>query len=258
LGTHPTVSVCPDTQHRPEAGKRMSSRPTPEAESHNRRAQGLWEEGRCDDAIQAWREGHALEPDHVGTLLNLAWALARLGRVAEALPLGQQAVQLSPGDWHAHHALGHVHYQAGRFAEAAAEYSEAVEAGGTDPLLHCDLGDALYSEGRFAEAATAYSATVAEEPEDAYAHLWLGWSLHQLAMAGASAPAQQDASRVGAQHAVPLHARSYDSPNHLNAFVLSTRSMVSFEAPASFSISLSSCRRSAASSAPSGRWPSLP
>ena len=174
---------------------------TPEAEAHNRRAQRLWEQGQFEDAVGAWREANALEPDHLDALMNLAWALSRLGRVAEALPLAERAVRLAPGDWHARHALGHVHYEAARYAEAAREYAAAIEAGGEGALLQCDLGDARYSEGEFAGAAQAYAAALAEQPDDAYIHLWLGWSLQQIgertrSPAGAQAEAAEHFERA--------------------------------------------------------------
>ncbi len=121
-----------------------------------------------------------MDPHDVETLVKLAWGLGRTGRLAEALRRAEQAVELDPNQWRAHHTIGQIHYQAGCYGEAISAYSAAVEIGPTDALLRCDLADALYSGGRFADAGAAYAEVLAAHPHDAYPHLWTGWSLLQV------------------------------------------------------------------------------
>lgn len=80
---------------------------------------------RLRRALALARRGHAERPSVVGDDV-LAWALARNGRCAEALPWSRRALRLGTGDAVKYFHRGYVEACLGRRAEAAAWYRRAL------------------------------------------------------------------------------------------------------------------------------------
>jgi len=55
-------------------------------------------QGKVEDAIPEFETALALNPNWLNSLNLLAWCKIMTGSIAEAIPLGEQAVRLSPGD----------------------------------------------------------------------------------------------------------------------------------------------------------------
>jgi tetratricopeptide (TPR) repeat protein len=86
----------------------------------------LQQAGQLDDAIRAYREYLAAEPDSVQARSNLGVALARAGRYDEAIAEYNLGLQKTPDSPVFLLNLGLAYYKTGRHAEAAARFERAV------------------------------------------------------------------------------------------------------------------------------------
>ena len=123
--------------------------------------------------------GHITErnPAARDAYLNLANALYRAGRDAEAFDAARKAVDLRPDSAkaHANVSLGLMRQQ--RFVEAESHARRAMEI---DPRLLSaaqNLGEALRRSGQYEEAVEAYRKTLKLDPNYALAHAALGDAL---------------------------------------------------------------------------------
>jgi tetratricopeptide (TPR) repeat protein len=99
---------------------------------------------RYDEAIAMQRR--AQEPDPLAHRVDIATALLRAGRQAEALEAATQAVTFEPGYARAHATRGWVLMRSGRPAEGTAELERAVAPGDTQWLAQ--LGQAYGEAGQ--------------------------------------------------------------------------------------------------------------
>jgi Flp pilus assembly protein TadD len=74
------------------------------------------------------------EPDSGYIVDSLAWALYRLGRVDEALPHMERAVELLPTDPILNDHLGDIYWAVGRHREARFQWRRALSFGPHDDL----------------------------------------------------------------------------------------------------------------------------
>ncbi len=125
----------------------------------------LAREGRTQEAIEHYRAALADEPA-AETRTSLAALLTQLGRLDEAVPLLQQAIESSP-------ELPEAHYQWARLCERAGAAKEAEAALHTALRLRPDfaaaalaLGNLLGRQGRFAEAIKAFQSALEATPAD--------------------------------------------------------------------------------------------
>ena len=86
----------------------------------------LHQAGELDDAIRAYREYLAAEPDSLQARSNLGAALARASRYDEAIAEYTLGLRKSPDNPALLLNLGLAYYKTGRHAEAAARFERAV------------------------------------------------------------------------------------------------------------------------------------
>lgn len=119
----------------------------------------------------------------------LGTALQAQGK--DARPTLQHAVQLAPGDAHAHGNLGNAWQDAGEHAEAIACYARALEL---DPALAevcSNMGSAQHAMGQAQLASASFRRATQIDPAYALAHANLGNVLAELGdLAGACASYQ--------------------------------------------------------------------
>jgi tetratricopeptide (TPR) repeat protein len=125
--------------------------------------------GRLDDAVAAYRQALAVQPDHADALNNLGVALAAQGKPEEAAAAHRQALASRPGFAEAQFNLGHALGLLGDVAAAEAAFRAAfalrpalnpAPAPGAPRRLLCVAADgampgATYRCAHLAEAATA-------------------------------------------------------------------------------------------------------
>ena len=142
--------------------------------AHNNLGMALAKEGRIDEAMRQYQEAIRLKADDAESHSNLGIALAKKGQVDEGIRQCEEATRLSPDYPQAHHNLGIVLARKGQTDEAIRQYQEAIRLKPDYALAHYNLGNALYRAGRNDEAIGQYQETLRLKPDDALAHNNLG------------------------------------------------------------------------------------
>jgi len=211
----PTGGVAPaEAAAVPPAAATSAPRTPAPAERLLERAHALAVGARPADAIPAYRELLAAEPDHLEGRLHLARLLIQLDEHEGALALLTEALSHSPdqteylvlrggiyghlrryqeadGDLRrvlrlhpshapAHLELGLLHWRKGLAAEAAGHFQRSLEFQPENARACCYLGDALNQAGDLAGAHAALERAVQLDSHDAKAHHLLGRVLDRL------------------------------------------------------------------------------
>jgi protein O-mannosyl-transferase len=134
---------------------------------------------------------HALEAtaDNDVAHYNVAALLVRKGRVDEAIPHYEKALNIRSDNRETHYhlspallhtALGNALAEKGRLDDAQAHYRKAIELRDDFADAHSNLAALLARKGETAEAIVHYEKTLAIPPEDAPSHVRLARLLLQL------------------------------------------------------------------------------
>jgi len=167
-----------------------------EAVKHYESGNALYERGRMDDAIAAYREALRLKPDYSEAYNNMGAALQALGRMEEAIAAYREAVRLQPGYAAAWNNLGSAVQLQGDLSEAIAAYHQALRLNPDYAMAHYNLGNALRAQRRPAEAIDAFRAALKLKPDFREAHSNLGAVLHEQERLEEALAAYQDALRL--------------------------------------------------------------
>jgi len=144
----------------------------------------LARQGRLDEAMVAWRQALAIQPDMAEAHANLSRALKLAGRTEEAAAACRKAIALQPDLAEAPANLGEVLFEEAAHleqlgclteAEAAQRRLHALFPRLPGPLLN--LGRLLARQGRLDEAIAAWRNALAIQPDMAEAHANLGGAL---------------------------------------------------------------------------------
>jgi tetratricopeptide (TPR) repeat protein len=95
------------------------------AEDHYYAALDLMAEGRLVDAVAAYRESLAADPEFTEAMHGLARALQDLQRYDEAIVVAQRIAEVDPDDVLAHTSLSVLYQKKGMIPEAEAEGAKA-------------------------------------------------------------------------------------------------------------------------------------
>jgi tetratricopeptide (TPR) repeat protein len=82
-----------------------------------------FEKGRFEKAMKAYMRALEIAPSYLGAMVHLGHSLRMMGKHAEALRVGREALKRSPEDADAIHLVALAHYARGEGA-AAAHYLE--------------------------------------------------------------------------------------------------------------------------------------
>jgi tetratricopeptide (TPR) repeat protein len=134
-----------------------------------------------EEAIRFLTVAAALRPDSPGARLNLGLALARTGRLDEAVVAYRQTIALKADYSAAHYDLGLVLDGQGHLDEAIGAFRRAIELTPDYADAQYQLGDALLRAGRPDEAVPAFRKAIALKPDHAESHCDLGIALWKLA-----------------------------------------------------------------------------
>ncbi|MEW6198658.1 MAG: tetratricopeptide repeat protein [Planctomycetota bacterium] len=148
---------------------------------HNPRAAPAWvgrgrlAEARGDlaGALACFQKAVEYDPDNFHARSNLCVALARSGRLVEAVRQGTVAVELNPQSVEARTNLASALLDAGRLDEARPHATRAVELVPQDPIAHLTLGTILAAGGDVSRAVEHFQTAVRLDPRNALAHLRL-------------------------------------------------------------------------------------
>jgi tetratricopeptide (TPR) repeat protein len=122
----------------------------------------------------------AKSPDDVGLINDLAVALDRLGRPADAVPRFERALALAPNQARIHSNLAHALSALGLWDRAILEYREAARLKKDDYIAQLTLGKTLHQKGDDQAAVEELQTATKMSPNEAEAHLWYGVGLERV------------------------------------------------------------------------------
>ena len=134
----------------------------------------LNQQGRPDEAEQAYRQALDADPKDASTWYNLGVLLDDQGRLEEAEQAYRQALDADPKKAEAWSNLGVLLNQQGRLDEAEQAYRQALDADPKKAEAWYNLGVLLDDQGRLEEAEKAYHRAVDADPKKAEAWYNLG------------------------------------------------------------------------------------
>ncbi len=151
----------------------------PNPVAHLALGSALAREGRIDDAVAQIRAALEREPRLPEAHYNLAVLLARQGQLDEAISHYTAALETAPREARIHVQLGVALATRGRIDEAIARYREAVRLEAELAEARSNLGLALASRGELDAAAAELREALRRRPGFAAARLNLGSILVQ-------------------------------------------------------------------------------
>ena len=149
---------------------------------HNPRAQedlamALARAGRLDEAITRYQELFRLYPEYARGHYNLGNDLLAAGRIEAAVPAYQEALRLQPGFLDARINLGITSVRLGRLPEAIAQFETVLRQTPDSAYANFNLGQAYAQAGRISEAIPLCARAVWLMPEMAQGYHLLGNTL---------------------------------------------------------------------------------
>ncbi len=145
--------------------------------AHNNLGMTLAEHGRVAEAKPQYEAALQEKPAYPMAHLNLAAALAAMGRPADAAAHLLEALRLQPDYPEAHCNLAILLQQQGRLEEAVHEYETALRHNFSSADAEYNLGVALVSLGRLGEAIPHLAEALRLQPGMADARISLGIAL---------------------------------------------------------------------------------
>src|SRR5438552_7585829 len=131
------------------------------------------------DSEKLWSHAVAIDPRSPIGQIGLGLALARQGKLAEAIAHYEQALRIKPDHADAHANWGDALAQQGKPAEAIEHYQQALHIKPDNALAHNNWGVALLHQGRLAEAIEHFRQALIISPDFADAHTNWGFALTQ-------------------------------------------------------------------------------
>ncbi len=120
--------------------------------------------GRLDEAMAAYQQALAINPNHIPTLSNLGVAYYQQGRLTEAQNTFRKVLSINPDDAETHYLLGATLIQAGDLAAAEAELTEALRLKPDLPEARFGMGVLRRLQGRTDEAIREFEAFLQGPP----------------------------------------------------------------------------------------------
>jgi tetratricopeptide (TPR) repeat protein len=175
----------------------------PDPALYAQRGKQAMAERRFADAAAIYTEVVRALPDDAGMRLNLGMALSMAGRMREALPHLQRAVELEPTLLPAWLFLGTNWLEMGQPEDAASALRKVVAGEPHNTTARELLGEALLALEQYESAAAEFGASAKQQPASARGWYGLGRSYEGLARAAFAA-----LERIGGNAAYTLTLRA--------------------------------------------------
>jgi Tfp pilus assembly protein PilF len=131
-------------------------------------------EARMDEKIRLYEKATELDPRRYDAYYNLALALERSGKAAEAESAYRKTLELRPEYTPAALNLGALFYSERRYGEAVTVYRSAVARDPRSVAARNNLAEAYRASGDRANARREFETVLKENPDYAPAHYGLG------------------------------------------------------------------------------------
>jgi tetratricopeptide (TPR) repeat protein len=139
----------------------------------------LQESGKFDEAVIAYQNAIAQNPDFSWSYHSLGDVLLKLEQWEESATAYRKAVELNPDFSWSYHNLGDVLLKLEQWEEAAAAYRCEIELKSDFAWSFCNLGDALLKLKQWNEAINAYLKAILIDRNLPGIHEKLGYVLRQ-------------------------------------------------------------------------------
>jgi len=133
--------------------------------AHNNLGNALARTGKVEEAIAHYEQALQIEPDLAEVHYNLGTALAQVYRVPEAIAQYEQALRIKPDYAGAHSSLGVVLAGLGKSEDAIKQYQDALRIEPDNAAAHYNLGIALGQAGRIPEAIEHFQQALRIKPD---------------------------------------------------------------------------------------------
>ncbi len=168
-------------------------------ESLFQRGNSLMNEGRYEEAIEAYNNALRIKPKDVELLKRIGKACVKIGVDREAIEIYKQVTHLKPDDAEAHFALGDIYSRRGKDEQAMESFKQVIHFNPNSAETYVRLGDIFcryglrqvgkkifeqtigirlitpdYGSG-YEQAIEAYNKALAIKPNLASAYSGLGW-----------------------------------------------------------------------------------
>ena len=158
--------------------------------AHYRLAAALARQGRLDEALLHTESALQLQPGLVAAHRQRASLLEQRGDLPAAIESASRALELVPDDREIRGELGLLLLRAGRFADAAPRLAEALARGADDTRLRVALGVARDRLGQTDAAIRSYREALRRDPGALTAANNLAWILATHARSELRDPAE--------------------------------------------------------------------
>src|SRR5215471_17876705 len=141
--------------------------------AHTNLGGALARQGKLAEAIEQYEQALQLKPDEAEAYTNLGGVLARQGKLTEAVQNCERALQLKPDYPEAYYNLGVTLSEQGKLPEAIKNYQRALQLKPDYPEAYNNLGIALGEQGNFSEAVQSFERALQLKPDytEAYTNL---------------------------------------------------------------------------------------
>jgi tetratricopeptide (TPR) repeat protein len=146
---------------------------------HSTLGVALARQGKLDEAIRYFTEAVHLNPNDIDAHYSLGQAMARQGKSDEAIRHFSAVLRLKPDNAQAHGYLGSILFAGGMLSEAAVHLSEAVRLDPNYADAHYNISQVMFRQGKFDEAISHLSRVLQLKPDDAQAHYKLALAFAQ-------------------------------------------------------------------------------
>jgi predicted O-linked N-acetylglucosamine transferase (SPINDLY family) len=153
-----------------EAYQQAVARQPDYADAYNNMADILRQEGKLQEAAAALQRAIAVRPNYPEGLSNYGNILRELGRHRESIAACRQAMAIAPNIAEAPVNLGIAHCELREFTEAITAFHRAIAIKPNYPEAYLNLGIALKESGRNGDAIVAYRKAIEIKPDYAAAH----------------------------------------------------------------------------------------
>lgn len=138
------------------------------------RGNRLLDEGRPQEAVEAYHLAAALRPDETTPHVNLGFALMEQGLMDEARQSLDEAVRLQPANADALYMLGAIAMSRGEPERAIEQFDKALVANPDFEIVYGELCRACFRADRLDEACSVTKRGIERFPASAELHCFLG------------------------------------------------------------------------------------
>ena len=148
------------------------------AEACNSEGSALQEQGKLEEAIEAYNKALAIKPDFAEAYYNIGSALQEQGKLEEAIEAYNKALAIKPDFAEAYYNIGSALQEQGKLDLAVEAYRKFLFIKPDYVDAYINMGSVLQEQGKLDEAIEAYKKAISLKPDFAEAFYNVGGALH--------------------------------------------------------------------------------